>query len=205
MYITDCINIARPRTVFLYSFFLKEYSNNFVNRYFILTKNMVPLQSLMSISCAAKEFNIHVVVNHHERVDCTTPNCPSDGFLLYNTNVVFDRQGRVIARYRKYNLFNEPGTNVTDKPEISVFETDFGVTFGQFICFDMLQEKPALHFMRNPNVTDVVYSTHWFDELPFLNSVQEQAAWAYGSDVNLLAAGYSDALTASGGKKGVKP
>ena len=143
---------------------------------------------------------MYVVVNHHEKVDCPKPNCARDGFLLYNTNVVFDRTGRVVARYRKYNLFNEPGTNVTAAPEISTFTTDFGVTFGQFICFDILHEKPTTHFVKNPNVTDVVYSTHWYDELPFLDAVQKQAAWAYGADVNLLASSYSDAITSSGGE-----
>lgn len=169
--------------------------------YLIFLNKIFHRQSLRSISCAAREHNMYVVVNHHERVDCDDdPNCPDDGFLLYNTNVVFDRGGRVVARYRKYNLFNEPGTNVTRTPEISIFETDFGVTFGQFICYDMLQEKPAMYFAGNHNVTDIVYSTHWFAELPFLNAVQEQAAWAYGADVNFLASGYSDALTGSGGK-----
>ncbi|XP_058803488.1 vanin-like protein 3 [Phymastichus coffea] len=155
--------------------------------------------SLQTISCAAREYKMYVVVNHHEHADCPKSNCAPGNFLLYNTNVVFDRKGKVIAKYRKYNLFNEPGTNVTAQPEYSTFTTDFGVTFGQFICFDIVQEKPANFFVRNPNVTDIVYSTHWYDELPFNDAIQQQAAWAYGADVNLLASGYSDAQTSSGG------
>ncbi|KAJ8687583.1 hypothetical protein QAD02_023377 [Eretmocerus hayati] len=167
--------------------------------------------SLQSISCAAREFKMYVVVNHHERVECPSnkAHCASDGFLLYNTNVVFDREGRVIARYRKRHLFNEIGTNVTnynnnesdraEEDRLSKFSTDFGVTFAQIICFDILHEEPAARLAKEANVTDVIFPSHWFDELPFLTARQEQAAWAYAADVNLLAAGYSDALTASGG------
>lgn len=78
--------------------------------------------------------------------------CSKDGYQLYNTNVVFDRTGMVVARYRKYNLFGEPGFNVTSEPELSTFRTDFDVTFGQFICFDILFEKPALQLIRDSKV-----------------------------------------------------
>lgn len=138
-------------------------------------------------------------MNHSEKVDCSGPDCPADGLLIYNTNVAFDRQGRVIARYRKYNLFGEKGTNHTDVPEPSTFTTDFGVTFGQFICFDILFQTPTLNLTRDLGITDILYSAHWFSELPYLYSVEAQAAWAYANDVNLLASGYNNPATASGG------
>ncbi|XP_001603861.2 vanin-like protein 2 [Nasonia vitripennis] len=158
-------------------------------------------KSLQSISCAAREYRMYVAVNHHERVDCDPkkPNCAPDGFLLYNTNVVFDRSGRVAARYRQYNSLVDDGVNTTSQPEQSIFKTDFGVTFGQFVCVDLLFQKPATFFASNPNVTDVIFSTHWFNYPPFLESTQIQAAWAYAADVNFLASGYNDVLTASGG------
>ncbi|XP_014238419.1 vanin-like protein 3 [Trichogramma pretiosum] len=156
---------------------------------------------LQSISCAAREYGLYVVINLQERVDCASSedHCPADGFLLYNSNCVFDRKGRVVARYRKYNPFNEPGTNVTAEPEVATFDTDFGVRFGTFICFDVLNEAPAMSFVRDNRVRDVVFTTHWFNELPFLDASQHFAAWSYAADVNFLVAGYSDDLTASGG------
>lgn len=159
-------------------------------------------QSLSRISCEAKEASMYVVINHREKVDCNCENCPADGYLIYNTNVVFDRKGVVIARYRKYNLFGEPGTNVTSEAIPTYFTTDFNVTFGQFICFDILFQSPALNLTRSldPIITDFVFSAHWFSELPYLFAVQAQAAWAYANDVNLLAAGYNNPNTASGGK-----
>ncbi|OXU24427.1 hypothetical protein TSAR_010107 [Trichomalopsis sarcophagae] len=159
-------------------------------------------KSLQKISCAARDSKLYVVVNHQEKVDCepnSSADCAPDGFLLYNTNIVFDREGRVVARYRKFNPFNEFGTNVTVEPEHSSFQTDFGVTFGQFICFDLLHQKPSIYFVNNPDVKDVIFSTHWFDYPPFLEATEIQAAWAYAADVNFLASGYSDAITASGG------
>ncbi|CAB0027937.1 unnamed protein product [Trichogramma brassicae] len=154
-----------------------------------------------TISCAAREYGLYVVINLQERVDCASSedHCPADGFLLYNSNCVFDRKGRVVARYRKYNPFNEAGTNVTAAPEVATFDTDFGVRFGTFICFDVLNEAPAMSFVRDDRVRDVVFTTHWFNELPFLDASQHFAAWSYAADVNFLVAGYSDDLTSSGG------
>ncbi|XP_023245626.1 vanin-like protein 2 [Copidosoma floridanum] len=169
--------------------------------------NLVPCDdktyaySLRTISCAARDHRMYVVVNHREKVDClgNTTGCPSDNLLIYNTNVAFDRQGRVIARYRKFNLFGERGTNVTEDPVTSTFRTDFGVTFGQFICFDVLFSRPALNLTTQMGIRDIIFSSHWFSELPFLVSVQAQAGWAHANDVNLLSSGYNMPLTVSGG------
>ncbi|GLV36317.1 uncharacterized protein CBL_08811 [Carabus blaptoides fortunei] len=151
---------------------------------------------LQRISCAAKENSIYVVINLPERA---RKSKNSDDFYLYNTNIVFDRNGAVIARYRKYNLFGEPAFNRTDTPELVTFDTDFGVTFGTFICFDILFAEPAMQLIREKKVTNFVYPTAWFSELPFLSAVQVQAGWARANGVNLLAAGYDDPKKYSGG------
>jgi pantetheine hydrolase len=79
--------------------------------------------------------------------------------------------------------------NVTQKPEISTFETDFGVTFGHFICFDILFKSPALDLINNLNVTHILYPTMWYSEIPFLTSVQIQQSFAERNNVVLLSAG----------------
>lgn len=71
-------------------------------------------------------------------------------------------------RYRKTNLFVEPQFNVTAVPEIVTFDTDFGVKFGTFICFDILFNEPALKLIRQHQITDIVFPTAWFSEAPFL-------------------------------------
>ena len=61
-----------------------------------------------------------------------------DGYNLYNTNLVFDRSGVLVAKYWKQNLFFEPVFDVPSEPMFTTFTTDFGVTFGTFTCFDSL-------------------------------------------------------------------
>lgn len=143
---------------------------------------------------------MNVVVNVAEKEECKgRTDCPTDDYFLYNTNVAFDRTGKVIARYRKINLYGSAPFNTTTKPELSTFKTDFGVTFGQVICFDILFQEPSLKLVREKKVHDIIFSSHWFSELPHLTAIQEQAAWAYATDTNLLAAGYNHPATGSGG------
>ncbi|XP_012234830.1 vanin-like protein 1 isoform X2 [Linepithema humile] len=166
-------------------------------------------ETLKKISCAARQNEIYVVINIAEKLPCTEDPCPKDKVFYYNTNVVFDRTGKIIARYRKANLFLEPQFNVTAIPEVVTFDTDFGVKFGTFICFDILFYKPALQLTRAYEVTDIVFPTAWFSEAPFLTAVQTQAGWSFAENVNLLASGYNRPAfgnTGSGiylGRKGV--
>ncbi|XP_055537021.1 vanin-like protein 1 isoform X2 [Wyeomyia smithii] len=150
--------------------------------------------TVRDLSCVARQRQKYLVVNLVEKALCPEDNdsrpCAPNGLNRFNTNVVFDRNGFVIARYRKYNLFGENGINTTRTADVVTFETDFGVTFGTFICFDLMFDQPALQIVRN-GVTDVIFSTMWFSELPFLTAVQIQQAWAFKNNVNFLASGAS--------------
>ncbi|XP_039437734.1 vanin-like protein 2 [Culex pipiens pallens] len=149
---------------------------------------------LSKLSCLAAEARKYLVINLSEIFDCESvpaedPRpCGPHGFHRYNTNVVLDRGGAVIARYRKFNLFREAGTNVTYEPEFVTFETDFGVTFGVFTCFDLLFARPALELVKR-DVRDFVFPAFWTSEPPFLTAVQIFEGWAYANNVNLIAAG----------------
>lgn len=74
----------------------------------------------------------------------------------------------LVSRYRKTHLFDEPGFDTTVTPEIVTFVTDFGVRFGTFICFDILFSVPPLSLTRALGVSNIVYNTAWFSEVPFL-------------------------------------
>nr|CAD7448106.1 unnamed protein product [Timema bartmani] len=103
------------------------------------------------------------------------------------------------GRYRKYNLFLEPSFSRPEEPEISILETDFGVRFGIFTCFDIIFQAPAVQLVRKFNITDVIFPAEWFSELPFLTAVQGQAQWSHAMDANLLASGYSKPSVGSTG------
>lgn len=152
--------------------------------------------ALRNISCSARDAKKYVVINVTEKKNLTVNS--TDITVQYNTNVVFDRNGVVISTYRKFNLFNEPGTNVTADPELGFFTTDFNVTFGHFICFDILFKTPALDLRLNHSITDFVYPTMWFSEMPFMTALQTQMMWAKHG-VNLLAAGASNPDLGSSG------
>lgn len=143
--------------------------------------------ALRNISCSAIRARKYVVINLTEAKKTTVDNI--EKILYYNANVVFDRNGRIISRYRKFNLFGEAGISVTPVADVSSFTTDFNVTFGHFICFDLLFKTPTMQLLADEMVTDIVYPTMWFSELPFLTATQAQAMWTVKQRVNFLAAG----------------
>uniref|UniRef100_A0A8D8G9W1 Vanin-like protein 1 n=2 Tax=Culex pipiens TaxID=7175 RepID=A0A8D8G9W1_CULPI len=152
------------------------------------------------LSCVANATQKYLVVNMVEMVPCDNlRTClREDSSEFFNTNVVFDRSGVVIARYRKFNLYGEAGISVTPAAEMVTFDTDFGVTFGTIICHDLIFDLPALGLIRH-GITDIIFPTMWFSQLPFLTAAQIQQGWAYKNNVNFLAAGASNPGVSSTG------
>lgn len=131
---------------------------------------------LIDLSCLARQNQIYLCINLNEREECTdesqrarndTRSCSSLGFTRYNSNVIFDRSGTVAGRYRKFNLFRESGVNTTQRAELSTFETDFGVTFGNIVCFDILFYEPAMRLVQM-GIKNFIFPAMWTSELPFL-------------------------------------
>lgn len=137
---------------------------------------------LVDLSCLAMENEIYLTINLNEREDCTeesqdakndTRACSSLGYMRFNTNVIFDRGGTVVGHYRKFNLFREGGVNTTLFAELSTFETDFGVTFGNIVCFDVLFFEPAMQLVQM-GVKNFIFPSMWTSEFPFLTCELKQ-------------------------------
>lgn len=143
---------------------------------------------MRELSFASRNASIYVLVNVVEKEICDDMDETCSGVKLFNTNLVFDRNGCIVSRYRKFNLFVEPFMNTTITPDIATFETDFGVTFGHFICFDLLFQSPAIDLIER-NITHILYPSMWFSETPFLTSVQIQQAFAQRHNIVLLSSG----------------
>ena len=147
---------------------------------------------LHRLSCLAKTYDMYLVVNMGDVKPCnksTDENCPSDGRYQYNTNVVFDDKGNLVARYHKQHPFlnemkvvNRPLT-----PEFITFDTPFG-KFGTFVCFDALFHDPAIPLVTKHKVDHIVFPTAWFDVVPLFAAIGFHGSWARGMQVNFLSA-----------------
>lgn len=143
------------------------------------------------LSCMARNFSIAVVANMGDVEYCkktSDPHCPDDGRYQFNTDVAFDTDGTLLARYHKVHLFSIEKTlfNAPRQPEVVTFTTSFGVTFGVFTCFDLLFYDPAI--VLGESVSNIVFPTAWMDGLPTLISVGIQQGWSRALSVNFLAA-----------------
>lgn len=124
-------------------------------------------------SCYARSLGIYVLINVVEVQNCTQSQSVSnlvDNCAIYNANVVFDRRGAVISRYRKYNLIGSEWLyfNYTTQPEDeAIFRTDFNVTFGHFTRMDLLYARPAQALVQR-GITDFLHPSKWQSELPFM-------------------------------------
>ncbi|XP_074037430.1 vanin-like protein 1 isoform X1 [Leptinotarsa decemlineata] len=140
-------------------------------------------QILYKIAQAAKD-KLYVALNLLEKV----PKSKNE-IIYYNTNVVFDKNMTVVAKYRKVNLYNEPKLTPGDPNQnTSIFTTDFNVTFGMFIGYDMLSYNPSRSILENSSITDVILPTAWFSTLPFFHSMSFHSGYAMANNVNLLVA-----------------
>ncbi|XP_004483695.1 pantetheine hydrolase VNN2 [Dasypus novemcinctus] len=141
------------------------------------------------LSCLAKDNSIYILANIGDKKQCDSRNsaCPRNGYYQYNTNVVYDKEGKLVARYHKYHLYNEPQFNAPKRPELVTFNTDFG-KFGIFTCFDILFKEPAVTLVEELQVDTILFATAWMNVLPFLTAIEFHSAWAMGMRVNVLAA-----------------
>ncbi|XP_075684737.1 biotinidase isoform X2 [Rhinoderma darwinii] len=157
---------------------------------------------LRRLSCMATESAMFVVANLGTKRPCDPldPQCPPDGRYQFNTDVVFNDKGVLVATYFKQNLYFEFSFDTPTDVQYAVFDTHFG-RFGLVTCFDILFYEPVVSLIEKHQVKHLLYPTAWMNQLPLLSSIQIQRAFATRFNVNILAANIHHAtlgMTGSG-------
>lgn len=64
----------------------------------------VSIKPLRELSCLALNYKMYLAVNLNEKFPCKPEDkgCPEGGFFHFNTEVVFDRTGLIVARWVPY-------------------------------------------------------------------------------------------------------
>ena len=109
-----------------------------------------------------------------------------EDYLLFNTELVFDNQGELVAKYKKFNLFNEKELNRTEL-QLATFATPYG-KFGIAVCSDLLFEQPIKDLAEKEKIDHLILSSAWFMDLPALAGLDLQAALAIKYKINVLSA-----------------
>ena len=150
--------------------------------------------NFQSLSCLARDNSVILMVNYGDKQPCsansTSQDCPSDGFFLYNTNIVFDKDGSYLAKYHKVHLYGGEAMDFNYPPASQkpvFFKTSIGVTFGVFTCFDILFNFPTFDLVEQ-GVKNFLFSTYWGSEFPALISIAIQQSWSRVTKTNLIAA-----------------
>ena len=110
----------------------------------------------------------------------------ADKKYAFNTAVLFDRRGYILAKYHKMHPFGELLLNVPPDDELIVVDTELG-RLGMQVCFDMIYLKPGVLLASENRIDTMLFPTWWFDELPFLAASQIQMAWSFSNKINLIA------------------
>eukprot|EP01133_Synstelium_polycarpum_P001428 gene1428-1657_t len=152
------------------------------------------------LTCMASQFDILIVVNMADIVPCnsTDPNCPADGRYQYNTQVAFGNTGAVLAKYHKSHLYSGEAL-VFNQPPVPLpvtFQSQFNVTFGMMICFDICFEEPQKSLVDS-GVRNFVYSTEWVNANYAYARQMQQALSQYGQ-ANVLASNIGTMYPISG-------
>lgn len=147
-----------------------------------------------AIGCMAKKHQIYIVANLIEAVNCSQKDdksCPDDGHYQYNTNIIYNRKGCLIAKYHKYYLFDEEVQRLDKpkQPENVYFDTEFG-RFGTIICEDAVFKTPGITLVEKYKIDHMLFPTAWnnANDASYMMAVEWQLAYAARMNINFIAA-----------------
>jgi len=152
---------------------------------------------LQRASCLARQYKMVMVLNMGDIQPCTIRPCPPGQRYQYNTLIALSESGEILAKYHKMHLFFEKQFDTPSTPDITYFDTSFGVRFGLAICFDLMYEQPGVDLVKQ-GIKDILFSSWWFNQPPLVTGQQYQQAWSRQFGVNMLASGSGQSWTTSG-------
>lgn len=145
---------------------------------------------LRNLSCLARNNNIYVVANMGDVKACNARIenlCPKDLRYQFNTNVVFDADGRLVARYHKRNLYDEsPLFDPSPEVEYITFDTPFG-KFGTIVCFDLMHFTPTQVLLNFFGVKNLLVTSAWNVFYPFVMPTQMYSGLSKRNNINVIA------------------
>lgn len=152
---------------------------------------------LQNLSCIAQTNKIYLVANMGDIKKCdiiSDKTCPSDGRYQFNTNVVFDDDGKLIARYHKRNMYDEtPLFDPSPTNEYVYFDTPFG-KFGTIVCFDIMHYNPTQVLLNKYGIRNLLVTSAWNVFLPFIIPLQMYSGLAKKNNVNVIASNIRNEL-----------
>lgn len=101
-----------------------------------------PTTIVGQLSALAATYKVAITANVCEVIHQPSLSFPGDDKILYNTEVAFDSDGTLLAKYHKNHPFYTDTFDTPPEEEVVSFTTSFGVTFGLFVCYDLVHSTP---------------------------------------------------------------
>ncbi|XP_077298292.1 vanin-like protein 1 [Arctopsyche grandis] len=128
---------------------------------------------LNRLSCQAKTSQVYILINLIEK-SCNKEKCSSVDYNLFSSNVVFNRKGQIISRYRTL-----PRADDMQKRNFELSINENNNTIEQTMELDQIFDKLSYDLLT---VKD--FSEYWMTKLPILTATQYKDNWAYSSDIS---------------------
>ncbi|EGG23522.1 hypothetical protein DFA_05655 [Cavenderia fasciculata] len=155
---------------------------------------------LKRLSCMAKKNNIYLVADYGDLQPCDKSidkDCPNDGRYQFNTVIVFSPIGRLLLKFHKAHTIFEDSMNKPVKYHAKFFDSDFGVRFGTFICFDLMWKQPQTDLIEKHGIQTLLFSTEWVN-FQSMTARQMQQSWSALTGLTILASNNGENKLASG-------
>lgn len=154
---------------------------------------------LTNLSCMAKAYNIYINMNWGDYINCsnkTDSSCPSNGQYQYNTQIVFDNTGQVIAKYHKIHSFNEyeynsPAINYSSGTYFTMYygtDNSKSINIGLAICFDSMYAVPIWYLIKTYSINFFMISHWWVNADITSTATQWFASLSREYNINLVVA-----------------